>query len=1585
MICFLLLPGYSLYDKLFLFLEKWGIMAKIHCKMCGGQIDLQSGMTSGECPYCGSLTTFPKIDTPQREQLYNRAEHFRQVNNFDKAVSSYEAILNIDSEDPEAWWGLLISKYGIEYVEDPVTHERIPTCHRVQYESILADPDYLNALKYAVGYDRDIYEKEARRISEIQKNILRISAQEKPYDVFICYKETTDGGTRTRDSVLAQDIYFQLTKQGLKVFFSRITLENKLGQQYEPYIFAALNSAKVMLVIGSRREYFDAVWVKNEWSRFLALKKNDSSKLLIPCYRDMDAYDIPEELAMFQSQDMNKIGFMQDLLYGIMKVVGAGRNEAKKESADTDSSISDIDNVKKRIAILVSQDDWEKAVSYCERRLDTNPEDPELYFLICMLSRRIPDEETLRNSACSIQDDTNFRIALKYASPERRRQLESIRQETQTNCFLKKCLDANGVSDMSKLYLCRKPLIEDADFRAALEIAPPERKKELQKIQYDQADYMLEGIKQKYRVSELKQVSIPLSTEPDFCRLLNMVSPERRAEMEESRQQQCEFFVGRCLAANRLYNEADLALTLTPLAENVYFKIALLCASPERQKTLQKLQQDQAEFFVRKCMETNHVSSEADLPGCPKPLNEDDFFMLAFKYASLERRVKLERIREAQSDTFLRKCMEACHVKDPSELANCTRPLLENLNFRLARTCALPAQEKVLDQIVSSQQLRIAARKLKRFAVVAGCVLVLVVLVVILWSNRLKIGATLGGAEAKYRLALRYETGDGVEKSIYEAERWYRKAAKSGHAEAQYRLAQRITLNSSGVFSPKAIEWCRKAAEQGHVLAQYVLGLSYEKGYGVTRDFSEAFTWYRKAAEQGHAEAQYKAGLFCETGNGTTQDYAEAVKWYRLAVRHDNAEASKRLPFAELVMNAQNGNANAQYKLAQAYEAGDGVEKSNAEALKWYRKAAEQGHAEAQCKAGLFYETGKGTTQDYAEAVKWYRLAVRQGKSEASKRLPFAELVMNAQAGNADAQYKLAQAYENGNDVEKSLSRAFSWYRKAAEQGHAEAQYHLALAYEAGKSTTQDYAEAIAWYLKAAKSGHAEAQYRLALAYETGNGVEKSLSEANVWYRKAANQGNEEASRRLPLVELKYNAQAGNADAQYKLALAYENGDGMEKDPSEAVQWFRKAAEQGHAESQYRTGLFCADNGVQDLSEAATWLRKAVAQGHVGASKILKIVEMKLSAQAGNADAQYELAQAYETGNGLEKDPSEAFKWYLKAAEQGHPAAQYQLGVCYDSGSIVARNPAESIAWFTKAANQGYVEAQYRLGQAYETGRNGIEKNFLEAQNWYRRAAESGHAGAKAGYTRLGPVEVGASMVTVSLPSGLSWKMIKVEAGSFRMSVRDERNSNSDEIEHGATLTRDFYIGQTEVTQAQWRAVMGNNPSHFPAGGDARPVESVSWNDAMAFCNALNRMGKAPSGWTFSLPTETQWEYAARGGRLSRGYLYSGSNELGEVAYCGFLNGPPDPVAGKKSNELGLYDMNGNVWEWCLDDWVSQSNRLIAEFSSSSSSGGTKKAHRGGSWFDGKRFCRPSARDSSPPEMKSELIGFRLALVPESY
>ena len=414
----------------------------IKCKMCGGDIDFIPGATYGTCEYCGSTSTIPQAEDENKLNRYNRANHFRRQCEFDKAVAAYEKILEQDDTDAEAHWGAVISRFGIEYVEDPATHQRIPTCHRVQVASILTDEDYLAAVENAPDEEScRIYQEEAARIAEIQKGILAISANEKPYDVFICYKETDENGQRTRDSQWAQDVYYGLTEQGLKVFFSRITLEDKLGQQYEPYIFAALNSAKVMVVIGSRPEYFNAVWVKNEWSRYLSLMKHDHKRLLIPCYRDMDPYDLPEELSMLQSQDMSKIGFMQDLLRGVQKVMQqptSAPQVVRVETATVETNAPGVTSLLKRAALFLEDGDTASAREYYDRVLDIDPECAEAYMGKVCAETGCRKESDLGALNYCVDMRGDWQKAVRFASAAQKQKYEgymaSVRARVEKHC-----------------------------------------------------------------------------------------------------------------------------------------------------------------------------------------------------------------------------------------------------------------------------------------------------------------------------------------------------------------------------------------------------------------------------------------------------------------------------------------------------------------------------------------------------------------------------------------------------------------------------------------------------------------------------------------------------------------------------------------------------------------------------------------------------------------------------------------------------------------------------------------------------------------------------------------------------------------------------------------------------------------------------------------------------------------------------------------------------------------------------------------------------------------------------------------------
>ena len=220
-----------------------------------------------------------------------------------------------------------------------------------------------------------------------------------------------------------------------------------------------------------------------------------------------------------------------------------------------------------------------------------------------------------------------------------------------------------------------------------------------------------------------------------------------------------------------------------------------------------------------------------------------------------------------------------------------------------------------------------------------------------------------------------------------------------------------------------------------------------------------------------------------------------------------------------------------------------------------------------------------------------------------------------------------------------------------------------------------------------------------------------------------------------------------------------------------------------------------------------------------------------------------------------------------------------------------------------------------------------------------------------------------------------TYEMVFVDGGTFTMGATSEQGSDANDNEsptHSVTLSG-FYIGKTEVTQKQWQNVMSSNPSSFK--GDELPVENVSWNDCQTFINKLNQL----TGKKFRLPTEAEWEYAARGGNKSKGYKYSGSNTIGNVAwYSGNSSSRTHPVATKQANELGLYDMSGNVWEWCQDWYGSYSSSSQANPTGPTS--GSYRVGRGGSWRNGATYCRVSYRYSRNPTDLIYYMGFRLAL-----
>ena len=312
----------------------------------------------------------------------------------------------------------------------------------------------------------------------------------------------------------------------------------------------------------------------------------------------------------------------------------------------------------------------------------------------------------------------------------------------------------------------------------------------------------------------------------------------------------------------------------------------------------------------------------------------------------------------------------------------------------------------------------------------------------------------------------------------------------------------------------------------------------------------------------------------------------------------------------------------------------------------------------------------------------------------------------------------------------------------------------------------------------------------------------------------------------------------------------------------------------------------------------------------------------------------------------------------------------------------------ETWVYLTHGSRQMQVTAKNYLPlmiKFADYGVESVEKNrtYVLVLNQMGMSSNPADVSTTVSTVSVSPVQVPAvpsntisdDVITIPVKDGICIEMVKVEGGTFMMGATSEmKNPNSNEKPvHQVTLTNDYYMGKYEVTQALWQAVMGSNPSEYK--GDNLPVETVSWNDCQKFISKLNSL----TGRMFRLPTEAEWEYAARGGKESRGYQYSGSSNISDVAWYDENSGSKThPVGTKQANELGIYDMTGNVWEWCSDWYGSYSSS--SQTNPTGSDSGSARVSRGGGWNCNASYCRLSVRFYYTPDFRLDILGLRLAL-----
>ena len=438
--------------------------------------------------------------------------------------------------------------------------------------------------------------------------------------------------------------------------------------------------------------------------------------------------------------------------------------------------------------------------------------------------------------------------------------------------------------------------------------------------------------------------------------------------------------------------------------------------------------------------------------------------------------------------------------------------------------------------------------------------------------------------------------------------------------------------------------------------------------------YEDAFNWYQNAANQGIVQAQFRLSQMYQTGEGTDKDETAATRW--------------------LFKAASQGLAQAEYEYAIALEFGRGIKRAQMKQVAvWYKKAAQGAHPEAMLKVAKLYFSGSGIDKDINQALTW---ALKAKNKHVTDSDTFVKKIVRevrelARQGDHSAQHMLALMYQRGLAVEKDTKLALTWLRKAATKGHADAQYDL------GRTLAQTGSqEALYWLKKVAKNGHTKAGYMAAALMAQQNSVnQKSQSDAWRW--------------------LYHGKQMAQPKVVYNLAIVLHQGQlGLPKTKFKYQTWLEQAARGGITASQndYAVDLILHHKNAK---KAILWLRKA-AQTDV--------------------KSQFNLGLIYARGDGITPDDDAAVRWWKQAAKLDSPKAKMMLGLFYNLGRGVGRSEKEAVHWYEQAAKLGDNNASYNLGVLYYNGR-GIDRDYKKAADYFHQLAKNGDTKAQNMYASL--------------------------------------------------------------------------------------------------------------------------------------------------------------------------------------------------------------------------------------------------------
>lgn len=386
-------------------------MKILKCGICGGKIVPNNDV--GICDSCGAMVSLASLQDDRIIESMNRANEARVNQNFDEAYRAWSLLVAEKPDNAEAHWNLALSRYGIEYVWDGLMATFVPTINRLRYDQFSNDPDCSTAIQLADENVREFYIAQARQLQDIQNRLLELIRNEQPYEVFISFK-AEDNGIRTKDSELAQEIYLQLQKKGIRAFYSRISLTHCAGNNYEPYIFSALHSSKIMILVGTQPDYLMSTWVKNEWSRFIALMREDQSKHLIPVYERMPVEFFPDEISVREALDMTSPGAMRDLTNGILRILD-------KEH------LEEVAPLVEKMRVALGERDFSEVIRLGKEVLKADASNPDAWFFLFLGENFLFDESQLLTEVVNWMNSEYFSRAYELSSGHRKRLLEDMK------------------------------------------------------------------------------------------------------------------------------------------------------------------------------------------------------------------------------------------------------------------------------------------------------------------------------------------------------------------------------------------------------------------------------------------------------------------------------------------------------------------------------------------------------------------------------------------------------------------------------------------------------------------------------------------------------------------------------------------------------------------------------------------------------------------------------------------------------------------------------------------------------------------------------------------------------------------------------------------------------------------------------------------------------------------------------------------------------------------------------------------------------------------------------------------------------